>query len=130
MPKKVKEKPFGGGRYTQSQFFSFIRSALRQKSRRWAPIYECLQDARRPSKSKNARLKWEYKCAKCKRWKPQKEVSVDHIVPAGSLNSFEDLPGFVQRLFCERDGLQVLCKTCHDKKTNKEKSSSVKDNDG
>lgn len=119
----AKEKPYGGGRYTQSQFFSFIRSALRQKSRRWAPIYQCLQDARRPNKSKNKRLKWEYQCSGCKRWKPNTEVSVDHITPAGSLNSFEDLPGFVQRLFCESNGLQVLCDTCHDKKSANERNN-------
>lgn len=49
----------------------------------------------------------------CKEWFPNKETEVDHIVPAGSLRSFEDLPGFVERLFCSKDGLRLLCKTCH-----------------
>ena len=48
-------------------------------------------------------------------------ANVDHIHPAGSLNTAEDLPGFVERLFCEQDNLQVLCTACNDKKTLKEK---------
>jgi 5-methylcytosine-specific restriction endonuclease McrA len=46
---------------------------------------------------------------------------VDHIHPAGSLNCAADLPGFVERLFCEQDNLQVLCESCHDEKTKIEK---------
>ena len=118
-----KHKPYAGGRYTESQFWGFIRSALRQKSRRWPPIYEVLAKAKRPSKSTNKRLKWEYLCAKCKKWYPQKEVSVDHIIPAGSLRTQEDLAGFVERLFCEADGLQVLCDKCHMAKSTEERKA-------
>jgi len=108
------QKTRGGGKYTESGFFSFIRSGLRSKYMRWPPRYEVLRAARRPSKDKsNPRLKWQFKCAICKKWKAQKEVEVDHKIPCGSLRSFEDLPGFCSRLFCEADGLRVLCKTCH-----------------
>jgi len=55
-----------------------------------------------------------------------KEVAVDHIIPAGTLRCADDLPQFVERLFCEVDGLQVLCKTCHDKKTKKDKEKLKK----
>lgn len=111
----------GGGRYTEAEFFSFIRSALRQKSRRWAPIYSCLNSAKRASKSDNKRLKWEYQCNKCKSWSPQRGVSIDHIKPAGTLRSLEDLPAFVSNLFCEEDNLQCLCHACHKEKTSAEK---------
>lgn len=77
-----------------------------------------LQGARRPSQSDNKRLKWEFQCAGCNHWFPQSEVEVDHIVPAGSLRSFEDIAGFVERLFCEPEGLVVLCERCHRAKTN------------
>lgn len=114
-------KTRAGGTMTESAFFSFLRSALRQKSRRWAPIYMCLQDARRPSKSPNKRLRWEYQCALCEEWKAQKDVSVDHVIACGSLRSFDDLPGFASRLFVEKEGLRVLCNPCHQGVTNKER---------
>lgn len=106
---------------TESAFWSFIRSALRQKSRWWKPILQCKLASRRAYKGPNKRQKFEYQCKKCKKWFPDKKINVDHIVPAGSLQSASDLPGFVERLFCEIDGLQVLCSGCHDVKTAREK---------
>lgn len=46
---------------------------------------------------------------------------MDHIEPVGTLKSFDDLPGFVERMFVGVDKLQVLCSTCHQIKTNKER---------
>ena len=109
------------GTMTESAFWSFIRSALRQKSRWWKPITQCKQKARRPYKGPNKRQKFEYQCKYCEQWFPEKRVNVDHITPAGTLRSAADLPGFVERLFCEIDGLQVLCSNCHDEKTKLEK---------
>lgn len=124
MPKKTIEKPFCAGTMSNAAFFSFIRSALRQKSRWWKPISIVKQKAKRPYKGANKRQKFEYRCANCKAYFPDKKVNVDHIVPAGSLNTFEDLPQFVKTLFCEADNLQVLCSTCHTLKTKKEKDAS------
>jgi 5-methylcytosine-specific restriction endonuclease McrA len=123
--KPLKSRPYGSGRLTEAGFWQFIRSALREKSRRWWPIHEVLKQARRPSRSKNKRLKWEFQCAECQKWFPQKQVSVDHLVPCGRLSSFEDLPGFVKRLFVEKDGLQVLCHDCHDQKTKEDAQKKV-----
>ena len=109
------------GTMTESAFWSFIRSALRQKSRWWKPITQCKQKARRPYKGPNKRQKFEYQCKYCEQWFPEKRVNVDHITPAGTLRTATDLPGFVERLFCEIDGLQVLCNNCHDEKTKLEK---------
>jgi hypothetical protein len=114
-------KTRNSGTMTESAFWSFIRSALRQKSRWWKPITECKMKARRPYKGPNKRQKFEYECNCCHRWFPEKQINVDHIVGAGSLNCGQDLPGFVDRLFCEQDNLQVLCTTCHDHKTKLEK---------
>jgi len=114
-------KTRNSGTMTESAFWSFIRSALRQKSRWWKPITECKMKARRPYKGPNKRQKFEYLCNSCKTWFPEKQINVDHIVGAGSLNCGQDLPGFVDRLFCEQDNLQVLCTTCHDHKTKLEK---------
>ena len=82
---------------TEAAFFGWIRSLLRMRYMRgW---------------------KWEYQCADCKDWFLRKEVDIDHIVPCGTLKSFKDLSLFCERLFVEKEGLQVLCKVCHKKKT-------------
>lgn len=98
-----------------------IRSALRNKSRWWKPILICKQKSRRPYKGPNKRQKYEYQCNACGNWFPEKKIAVDHIIPAGALNCYADLPGFVERLFCEQDNLQTLCDKCHDGKTKKDK---------
>ena len=114
-------KTRNAGTMTESAFWSFIRSTLRQKSRWWKPITQCKLEARRPYKGPNKRQKFEYECNNCHRWFPEKSINIDHIVGAGSLNCGADLPGFVDRLFCEQDNLQVLCEKCHDAKTKLEK---------
>ena len=116
-------KTRNSGTMTESAFWSFIRSALRQKSRWWKPITECKMKARRPYKGPNKRQKFEYQCNQCKDWFPDKKINVDHICPAGSLNSAQDLPDFIERLFCEVDNLQVLCEKCHNIKTKSEKDA-------
>ena len=121
IPRAKSPKLRNAGTMTESAFWSFIRSALRQKSRWWKPISQCKLNAKRAYKGPNKRQKFEYKCAECKNWFPEKQINVDHIKPAGSLNCAQDLPGFVDRLFCEQENLQVLCKTCHDEKTKLEK---------
>ena len=110
------------GTMTESQFWSFIRSGLRQKSRWWKPITQCKMKARRPYKGPNKRQKFEYQCNMCNGWFPEKKINVDHIRPAGSLNCAADLPAFVETLFCETINLQVLCTECHDVKTKFEKN--------
>jgi len=117
----LKPKPRCHGTLTESAFWSFIRSALRNKSRWWKPIAVTKSLAKRPYKGTNKRQKFEYQCNHCKKWFPDKEVNVDHILPAGTLTCANDLPGFVERLFCEVDGLQLLCSECHTIKTKNEK---------
>jgi 5-methylcytosine-specific restriction endonuclease McrA len=79
-----------------------------------------MNDAKRLCKKKG-RQKYEYQCAACNKWYKGADVQVDHIVPCGSLKSYDDLPRFVKLMFCEADNLQVLCKECHQDKTNKER---------
>lgn len=117
------EKPRNAGTMTESAFWSFIRSGLRQKSRWWKPITQCKLKAKRPYKGPNKRQKFEYQCNSCKKWFAEKNINVDHIIPAGTLTCANDLPGFVERLFCEVDNLQVLCSGCHNIKTKKEREN-------
>lgn len=111
--------------WSEAKFWGFLRSGLRSCYNKWPPKWEVLKEARRASKSKDKRLKWEYQCNECKKWHKQKDVSVDHIIPAGSLNKPEDIAGFVERLFVGVDGLQLLCSKCHNIKTQKERNGVV-----
>jgi len=119
-------KTRNNGTMTESAFWSFIRSGLRQKSRWWKPITQCKLNAKRTYKGPNKRQKFEYQCNSCKKWFAEKNINVDHTIPVGALNCAEDLPGFVNRLFCEVDNLQILCSTCHDAKTKQENESRKK----
>lgn len=131
MARAIAEKTRNAKTMTESAFWSMIRSCLRQKSRWWLPIKECKENARRAYKGSNKRIKWEYQCANCKKWFVESQINVDHIVEAGSLKSSKDVGDFIERLFCETDGFQILCATntlkgkrkvydntsCHYKKT-------------
>ncbi len=122
---KAKKKPTSprvprtraGSTMTEAQFWSFLRCNLRLMSRKWAPRRLVLGACRRDSQSDNKRLKFEHQCSKCLQWFPAKQVEVDHVIPVGRLLSFQDLPGFVERLLCEVNGLVVLCRQCHQEKT-------------
>jgi hypothetical protein len=109
--------------WTTAKFWSFLRSALRSKFTRWPPKYEVLKDARRKYVGRGKQQKWEFLCSICECYHPQKNVEVDHIIPCGSLTSFSDLPGFVERLFCGKEGLRVVCKPCHKAHTKASRSS-------
>lgn len=108
MASKKKVKP---------NFFVWLRSQLRSVSRKHPPIYEALAEAKRPYKGDNARQKFVYCCALCGSDFPAKQVSVDHRVDCGSLLGWDDVQGFMERLFCEKSGLDVLCDSCHSQKT-------------
>lgn len=109
-----------GSEWTEAAFWGFIRSGLRQTSKRWPPRRQALIDARVPYIGGNKRRKWGYICAACNGEFKGTEVQVDHIVPCGTLKSWKELAIFAERLFCETDGLRVLCKSCHGSVTNGE----------
>jgi len=115
-----------GGEWTEAAFYGFLRSGLRQMSRRWPPVARlAMRAARRKYEGPNKRQKWEYLCAECGHWFMGKECHVDHIVPCGSLKSIDDVSGFVERLFCEPEGLRVLCEQCHEQRTNEFRESET-----
>jgi hypothetical protein len=60
-------------------------------------------------------------CELCKETVPK--VFIDHIERVGDMDG-----GFIQRLFCPSSGLQALCKTCHQKKTNAERKMKKESN--
>ena len=117
MTKKLLDRPYCSGTLTTAGFFGLIRSALRRLSIRWKPRTEYLNSVRRP-KINGGRSKFEYQCKSCQSWFIKASIEVDHIIPCGSLRSFEDIGPFIQRLLCEKDGFRALCKACHLEITN------------
>lgn len=116
-----------GGEWTEAGYWQFIRGCFRAGARRYPPIVrQALEAVKRPSQSTNKRLKWEYQCVDCVGWFPRKEVQVDHIEECGTLRSYADLPGFVERMFCEPARLAIRCKACHELKTNARRESNGK----
>jgi hypothetical protein len=94
----------------------FIIDTLRRASFKWKPRGEAMASARV--------ARGKYRCAMCKNehFGP-KEVRVDHIMPVvDTQEGFTSWDSYIQRMFCEIDGLQVLCKQCHDIKTEIERS--------
>lgn len=121
MAKKKVDKPRNAGSMTESAFWSMIRSTLRRRSMFWKPVQQVKKEASRPYTGENKRIKFEYQCSICGEWHFGKDIEVDHIIPAGTLTCAEDLPSFVEKLFCEKDGLRVLCSDCHSTITNIQK---------
>ena len=114
------------GTWTEAAFFGFLRSGLRNMSRRWRPlIMDALIAARRPSKSKkNLRLKWQFQCCRCLKWKSRKNVEVNHRIPVGSFNSMDQAGEYISRLFCEVEYLEVMCKRCHLQETASQRAAN------
>lgn len=125
-PRKVRSTAMSSviPEWTEARFWGFIRSTLRAGTNRWPSKWKVLATAKRNSESTNKRLKYEYLCNHCGLYYPSANVSVDHIIPAGSLKSYDDLADFVRKLFVGEEGLQVLCDGCHQAKTNREKETS------
>jgi len=130
--KKLIKKPRKGaapktrnaGKSSEAEYFSKIRSALRNAFRYWSPMLIALEQASRPSQSTNKKLKKEYLCAHCNKWFKRADVQIDHKIECGSLRCYEDIVPFIQRLTQENvDAYQILCKNkCHLIKTNLEKN--------
>lgn len=103
------------GDWTESRYQSFIKSGLRTASVRWPPRYTTLAEACVGIKTnpKTGRLAKHYTCNGCKLEFPAKDVQVNHKEPVIPLTGFVSWDDVIERLFCEKDGLEVLCKPCH-----------------
>lgn len=112
------------GKWTEAKFRSFIKNNLRRMCSKWAPIQETLKEART--------RRGFYMCACCHQEVPAsimvggkrvKNAVVDHeppiIDPEVGFVSWDEV---IDRMFAEKEGLQVLCHACHTEKSNKERA--------
>lgn len=115
--------------WTPGRKKAFITSALRGSFRRWPPKFQVLKNAfvGRKVNKKTKREASHYKCAKCKKHFVQVDVQVDHIEPVVHPDEgFISWDVFIDRLLCEAENLQVLCKPCHKKKSDLERKARKK----
>lgn len=118
-------KTFNGGAWTEGRYRTFITSALRAGARRWPPKYETLNAAKTEKKinPKTGRIAQHFRCEMCQQEFTQKEMEVDHIRPViDPVEGFKSWDKFIDRLFCEANNLQAICKGCHKEKTKQEKA--------
>jgi len=113
------------GKWTEARFHSFVMSALRKASQRFPAKHES---------KKAARVKrGVYMCAgyNCDPHEtPAKHTHIDHIEPVVPLTGFTSWDDIINRLFCNSDGLQVLCSECHTAKTKEERRIRKEHKDG
>jgi len=93
---------------------NWVKQKLRFASLRWPARTECLKRARVE--------RGRYKCSMCQGIFKVDQVDVDHIqsvVPINNEWSYQEIDWniYIPRLLCDVDELQVLCKICHEYKT-------------
>lgn len=112
--------------WTDGRMRAFITSALRSAFSRYPNKFKALKAAfaGRKKNRKTGRDAAHYRCAQCRDVFASRDVQVDHIEPVvDKVVGFKDWDTYIDRMFCDEDGLQVLCKKCHLKKTAEERKS-------
>ena len=121
---------------TDAAFFGKIRSSLRQQWKYSKPHKDAMRRAKVPYVGEGRR-RVSVRCEKChaeyaigekivtgttKTGKEKKVTAyaVHHPVEAGTLKCWDDISGFVERLFCPPEQLEVLCLSCHKEAHKKE----------
>lgn len=113
-------------KYGDPKFRNWIISQLRRTSFRWRPRGVAKKAAMVEVdegfyKNGNPKVIKYYKCASCEQLYRDKDVQLDHIEPVIDPKiGFVSFDNFIERLFCDETGFQVLCSKCHDLKTEKE----------
>ena len=125
----MSNRKYNDGEWTEARFRAFIISALRAYMKRFPPKWKALKAAMVGKKvnKRTGRLAEHYLCADCGGFFVARDVQVDHIDPVVSPEEgFQDWWTYMNRLYCEAENLQVLCKPCHKDKTNAERKERAK----
>jgi len=115
----LSKRQYNGGQWTKARFESFIRNGLRTLSVKWPP---------RQAAKVAARV--ERGVYMCKGFNKRahkvraRDIQLDHIVPVIEIGvGHTTWDKYINRLFCEEERFQVLCKECHKRKTKNERVS-------
>lgn len=99
-------------------FFTYLRGCLRKAWVRHPTKLALLNKKRyqipNPNPKGNRPTVWGADCEMCGGTFAIKDIQVDHVTPAGSLQCIEDIQGFAERLLCVRvEDLRTVCKECN-----------------
>ncbi len=124
-------KTRNNGRWTEARYKSFIVSALRGAHSKWGVKADVKKSARVTT--------GKYECSHCGKVgqatlpplegqkRRRNNAAVDHIDPVVCPDTgFVDWNTYIERMFLEEDGYQVLCWECHHAKTNDERKRRKK----
>jgi len=126
---KRKPRNRAGGKLTDAGLRGRFISALRRLSKYWEPKNIAKRNARegRIRNPQTDRLVMGTRCAICNGHIMEKDSEVDHINPVVPVDGFDkdgflgyDWNVYLENMFVEADGFQVLCKPCHLIKSNRE----------
>jgi 5-methylcytosine-specific restriction endonuclease McrA len=110
--------------WTEGRRQGFLIGVLRAGHKRW-PIKIEVKNSAKLGKKQNpetGRLAEFYQCSGCGGEFTNANVEVDHISPVvDPAVGFVDWNTLVCRLFSPKENYQLLCKSCHQIKTNHEK---------
>lgn len=98
--------------------FNFVKNALRIATYKWA--YFSIAMARQRLE------RGLYQCESCKGSFGPKEINRDHIEPVIPVTGWTNWTDYIDRLFVNSQGIQILCLTCHETKTMTENQMRVK----
>lgn len=106
---------------------AFVIASLRRCTFRWPARNAAMQKARVKQIRVGNRLVWHYNCVMCEptTLHTAKNIRVDHIVPVvDPMAGFPMMPDgkenwtvYIERMFCNEEGFQILCLRHHEGKT-------------
>ena len=91
---------------------AFVINTLRRASYRWPSRTEALKKARVS--------RGQYQCKLCGPSKlyNRHDISADHVLPIVDPNTgWQSWDSYIERIFCDEPGFQILCDTHHSEKT-------------
>lgn len=124
---------YNDGEWTRQQFVRWVIGFIRRAFVRWEPRRKALKEASvgRKTNKKTGRLAEHFICSDCGKDFVQRDVQVDHIQPVVDPDEgFVDLEHYFDRMFCDTDNLQILCRECHKDKTREENRKRKEVRDG
>jgi hypothetical protein len=100
---------------SESSFWNWMRGALRRSWSRHPIKLAYIHKYRiRAGIGRGGKEVFALRCCLCNEMHPQSQIEIDHIIPAGSLRSEEDLCGWIKRLLVVSfEDIRPVCIPCH-----------------